>query len=99
MIYEAKMIYEEKIIWHEISIRPPTEEEIEEYKEKRGHEICYMIDGVLPDDGQEILVVTKYGVDTDVCGIDEEYYLESGRSWDDVIAWAEKPKYKAGEQE
>ena len=35
MIYEAKMIYEEKIIWHEISIRPPTEEEIEEYKEKK----------------------------------------------------------------
>lgn len=93
------MTYEEKIIWHEISIRPLTEEEIEEYEEKRVHEICYMIDGVLPDDGQEILVVTKYGVGTDVCGIDEGYYLENRGDWDDVMAWAEMPKYKAGDSE
>ena len=92
------MIYEEKIIWHEISVRPPTEEEIEEYKETGDYEICYMIDGIMPDDGQEILIVTKWGVDTDVCGIDEGYYLENRGDWDDVIAWAEMPKYKAGEQ-
>ena len=88
------MTYEEKIIWHEVIKRPPTEEEIEEYKETRGYEICYMIDGVMPDDEQEILIVTKWGVDTDVCGIDEGYYLENRGDWDDVIAWAEMPKYK-----
>ena len=92
------MTYEEKIIWHEIYIRPPTEEEIEEYKETRGYEICYMIDGIMPDDGQEILIVTKWGVDTDVCGIDGGYYLENHGDWDDVMAWAEMPKYKAGEE-
>ena len=94
------MTYEEKIIWHEISIRPPTEEEIKEYKEERGYEICYMIDGVLPDDGQEILVATKWGVDKDICAIDDYGYgLEGFGDWDDVLAWAEMPKYKAGETE
>ena len=93
------MTYEEKIIWHEVIKRQPTEKEKEEHLEAFACEPEYILDCVLPDDGQEILVVTKYGVDTDVCGIDEEYYLESGRSWDDVIAWAEMPKYKEDEQE
>ena len=53
----------------------------------------------MPDDGDEILIVTKYGVDTDVCGIDEGYYLEGHGDWEGVIAWAEMPKYKAGEEE
>lgn len=94
------MIYEEKIIWHEVIKRPPTEEEKEEYLEVFDCEPEYTLDCVLPDDGQEILTVTKWGVDTDICGIDEEgYYLENRGDWDDVIAWAEMPKYKAGEQE
>ena len=92
------MTYEEKIIWHEVTKRPPTGEEKEEYLEVWDCEPEYIFDCEMPDDEQEILIVTKWGVDTDVCGIDEEYYLESGRSWDDVIAWAEIPKYKAGEQ-
>lgn len=92
------MIHEETIRWHEVTKRPPTEEEKEEYLKEYDYIPEYILDCVLPDDEQEILVVTKYGVDTDVCGIDEDYYLESGRSWDDVIAWAEMPKYKAGEE-
>lgn len=93
------MTYEEKIIWHEVIKRPPTEEEKEEDLEAFGCVPEYILDCVLPDDGQEILVVTKYGVDTDVCGIDEGYYLENSGDWDDVMAWAEMPKYKAGEDE
>ena len=92
------MTYEEKIIWHEVTKRPPTEEEKEEYLKEYDYIPEYILDCVLPDDEQEILVVTKYGVDTDVCGIDEGYYLENRGDWDDVIAWAEMPKYKAGEQ-
>ena len=98
MIYEAGMIYEEKIIWHEVIKRLPTEEEKEEHLEAFDCEPEYILDCVLPDDGQEILIVTKWGVDTDVCGIDEGYYLEKRGDWDDVIAWAEMPKYKAGEE-
>ena len=92
------MTYEEKIIWHEVIKRPPTEEEKEEYLEAFDFEPEYILDCVMPDDGQEILIVTKWRVDTDVCGIDEGYYLENRGDWDDVIAWAEMPKYKAGEQ-
>ena len=92
------MTYEEKIIWHEVIKRPPTEEEKEEHLEAFGYIPEYILDCVMPDDEQEILIVTKYGVDTDVCGIDEGYYLENCGDWDDVIAWAEMPKYKVGEE-
>ena len=92
------MTYEEKIIWHEVIKRIPTEEEKEEYLEVWDCEPEYILDCVMPDDGQEILIATKQGVDTDVCGIDEGYYLENRGDWDDVIAWAEMPKYKVGEQ-
>ena len=44
-------------------------------------------------------ITLKTACETDVCGIDEGYYLENRGDWDDVIAWAEIPKYKAGEME
>ena len=93
------MTYEEKIIWHEVIKRQPTEEEKEEHLEAFDCVPEYILDCEMPDDEQEILIVTKWRVDTDVCGIDEGYYLENRGDWDDVIAWAEIPKYKAGEQE
>ena len=92
------MIYEETIRWHEVIKRPPTKEEKEEYLEVWDCEPEYILDCEMPDDEQEILIVTKYGVDTDVCGIDEGYYLENRGDWDDVIAWAEIPKYKVGDK-
>ena len=92
------MTYEEKIIWHEVIKRPPTEEEKEKHLEAFDCVPEYILDCVMPDDEQEILIATKWGVDTDICGIDEGYYLENRGDWDDVIAWAEMPKYKAGEQ-
>lgn len=86
--------YEEKIVWHKITTRPPTEEELEEFKEIYSEDIPYLFDCPLPDDGQEILIATKWGVDTDICCYDDGYYLENLGNWDAVMAWAEMPKYK-----
>lgn len=92
------MTYEEIITWHKVKTRPLTEEEKIEDIEQFGYEFSYVFDCKMPDDGDEILIVTKYGVDTDVCGMDEGYYLEGLGDWKGVIAWAEMPKYKVGEQ-
>lgn len=87
--------YKETIEWHKVIQRPLTDEEKEEYSEY-SYVPENMLECPLPDDGQEILVATKWGVDTDICSVDEFYYLESGGDWDDVLAWAEMPKYKGG---
>lgn len=93
------MTYEEIITWNKVKTRPLTEEEKREAIKQFGYEFNYTFDCKMPDDGDEILIVTKYGVDTDVCGMDEGYYLEGLGDWEGVIAWAEMPKYKAGGQE
>lgn len=93
------MTYEEIITWYKVKTRPLTEEEKRKAIQQFGYEFSYMFDCKMPDDGDEILIVTKYGVDADVCGIDEGYYLEGHGDWEGVIAWAEMPKYKAGEEE
>ena len=98
-------MYKEKIIWHEITTRPLTEEERAEYAESgcAYYEIPeYMISGEMPKDGQEILVATSWGVSQDVCVIDCDecnnlFELESRGDWDGVKAWADMPKYKGGE--
>lgn len=92
------MTYDEKIIWHEVIKRPPTEKEKEECLEAFSYIPEYILDCVMPTLGEKILIVTKWGVDIDVCDIEDGYYLENRGDWDDVIAWAEIPKYKAGEQ-
>lgn len=91
--------YKEEIIWHEISMRPLTKEEAKEYEELNLSVPPCIMDCELPDDGQEILVATKYGVDTDeyLTDSDDCYntcYLGSGREWTEVFAWAEMPKYR-----
>lgn len=50
--------------------------------------------GDMPENGEEILIATPYGVSTDTCGLDYDYgyYLEETGDWDDVIAWAYFPK-------
>lgn len=85
------MTYKETITWHEVKTRPLTDKEKEEYAEVEPE---YMLDCPLPDDGEEILVATKHGVEVDVCGIDEGYYLENRGDWEDVLAWAPMPRYK-----
>lgn len=99
-------MYEEKIIWHEITIRPLTEEEKAEYTELgyADYEIPeYMFSCEMPKDRQEILIALTSCVHQDCCMIDDssalgnEYALESLGDWDGVKAWAAMPKYKGGE--
>lgn len=93
------MTYEEKITWHEIVTRPPTEEEKEYYAEQ-DVAFDYVFDCEMPEDGQEVLIATKWGTDKDICLIDDlGYGFDCRGEWDGVIAWADMPKYKAGEQE
>lgn len=94
---------EEQSCWIPITTRPCTEEEFEEWREIFGEGIereefpyftCKM-----PEDGQEILVCTKYGVYMDVCSCDEynSIGLESNGDWDGVLAWMPLPEpYKKG---
>lgn len=92
----------EPVLWHKLNERPLTDAEKSEFSEHgySDFEIPeYMFDCPMPDDQQEILVATEWGVDKDVCCVDTDdwgnhsYGLEGCGDWDDVIAWAEKPKY------
>lgn len=99
-------MFEEKIIWHEITERPVTEEEKADFVERgyADYELpAYILDCEMPEDGQEILIATSWGVDKDICCMDSDgcnnlIGLESRGDWDGVKAWAAMPKYK-GEQE
>ena len=92
-------MYKETITWYEVVKREPTEEEREEYRDEYG-EVDYMLDCPMPEDGDEILVATSYGVDTDTVYMSGNgYSLEDRGDWDDVIAWAYMPKYKEEQDE
>ena len=83
--------------WIPVKFRPLTDEEQKEYPD-----YCYMADCPMPDDGEEILVSTKYGrVEKDECGFDDGYYLDSGYDWQtDIVAWMPLPKpYEPEESE
>lgn len=92
----------EPVLWHEIKGRPLTDAEKAEFSEHgySDFEIPeYMFDCPMPNDEQEILVATEWGVGKDVCCVDTDdwgnhsFGLEGHGDWDDVIAWAEMPKY------
>lgn len=109
--FKAKMttsMFEEKIIWHEITTRPLTEEEKAEYSERgyADYEIPeYIFSCEMPKDGQEILVATSWGVSQDMCMGDCDDVgnnmssLEDHGDWDGVEAWADMPKYKGGDSD
>lgn len=96
----------EKIVWHEVVTRPPTEEEKREFVELPVDEWpLYMFDCDLPDDNREILVLGKSGyVWQDTCMVDDGYvgynslYLDNHGDWDDVVAWAYLPTGKKDEE-
>lgn len=81
--------------WHEVCTRPLTDEECAYYKDIGIEDAEDIFDCEMPDDGQEILIATKYGVDKDICSNDAEYGigLEGHGDWDGVLAWAAMPKY------
>lgn len=95
----------EIIEWHKVVTRPLTKKEIADYT-KRGYQDYelpeYAFNCPLPDDGQEILVATKWGIYADICtydcnDVDTLYGLERSGDWDDVLAWAAMPKYEVNE--
>ena len=95
-------MFEEKIVWYEVTTRALTNEEKAEYAERgySDYEIPeYMFDSEMPEDEQEILIATSWGVDKDICCMDSDgcnnlIGLESHGDWDGVKAWAAMPKYK-----
>lgn len=100
-------MYEEKIIWHEITTRRLTAEEEQEYIDLGfdNYEIPeYKFTCEMPEDRQEILIATILGIGKDTCVVDYDecrdaftFGLEDYGEWDNVLAWAAMPKYKGGE--
>lgn len=86
--------------WIPVTYRPMTKEEEKEFcvkwdiKEgsleewKKRVFTCH-----LPEDGQEILISTHWGVSEDVCTWDDDCVgLEDRGDWDGVDAWMPKPE-------
>lgn len=97
--------------WIPITYRPLTVEERIAFAEHYGVEYCdtseeEAFDCPMPEDGQEILISTSWGVVEDVADndIDGEgfisYGLEINGDWDGVDAWMPKPEpyKKEGEE-
>lgn len=85
--------------WIPVKTRPMTEEEKEYYSE-------YLVDGngmiyecTLPDDGQEVLITSKFGsIEKTTFYTDCGNYFENYEDYDEVIAWQPLPQpYKEGE--
>lgn len=85
--------------WIPIKTRPLTNKEKEEYADLGYSEdsIDSMYDCPLPNDGEEVLITTRYDeVTTDTFYRDEGCYFEIYCDKDDVKAWMSKPiPYKA----
>lgn len=84
--------------WIPVTYRPMTKEEEEEVCEKWG--VKELEDWEkraftcpLPEEGQEILISTCWGVSEDVCTWDDGCIgLEDRGDWDGVDAWMPKPE-------
>ena len=79
--------------WIPIKTRPMTEEEKEYYSEYlfEGNGLIY--ECPLPEDGQEVLITSKYGrVDKTTFYADCGNYFENYEDYDEAIAWQPLPK-------
>lgn len=89
--------------WIPIKTRPLTDKEKEKYAYLgySDEELGFMYDCLLPDDGEEVLITTRYDeVKTDTFYRDEGGYFESYCDEDDVKAWMPLPKpYEPQESE
>lgn len=87
----------ERSAWHIVKFHEITEEE----REREGYpkEWTYILDCTMPNDGEEILIATRYKdeiiVDNDIALDDgaDGHYLESGYDWIDIVAWRELPQF------
>ena len=78
--------------WIPVKTRPMTEEEKEYYSEFlfEGNGIIY--ECTLPDDGQEVLITSKFGsVDKTTFYTDCGNYFENYEDYDEVLAWQPLP--------
>lgn len=83
--------------WIPVEWRELTEEEKKQYRNTDAVE--YMLDCKLPEDSEEIIVTDGKRTWTDINGIDEFYYLESGNDWKDMKAWMPLPEpYKQNDE-
>lgn len=88
--------------WNVLRVRKMTDEEWEaaSYEERELNEAREIIDGKLPDDGQEILVSLNGFVSADVFGMDGDMcYLESYGEIVDGMAWMPMPEPYKGDEE
>ena len=79
--------------WIPVKTRPMTEEEKEYYSEYlfEGNGLVY--ECPLPDDGQEVLITSKYGsVEKTTFYTDCGNYFENYEDYDEVIAWQPLPE-------
>lgn len=90
--------------WTEVKYRSMTEEEIAKYEQYWGiiasEDEKKVFDCEMPNDNDEILVATQYGVSQDTCCYDpdEGYGLEERGDWEGVLAWMPLPTYEGGRQ-
>ena len=92
--------------WNPVKVRKMTDEEKDEltewsYTPEQISELT-MLDGFTPEDGQEILISVrgsrgKDHVEHDEAVVDSvgtlnDTWLDSGRDWEDVTAWAAMPE-------
>ena len=91
--------------WIPVKKRPMDPEEQVEWEERLGviltKEEAVIFTGEMPEDGQEILICSKYGhVTVDQC-INDEYGLglDSNGDWDYITAWMALPDPYKGETE
>ena len=85
--------------WIKIESRPMTEEERKEWSEHIGYDIEYedaiIYTSKLPDDGQEVLVCSKWGhVWIDTFSNDPDYGVgfETNGDMDGLVAWMPLPE-------
>lgn len=79
--------------WIAIKTRPMTEEEKEYYSEYLFEDNGLIYECPLPDDGQEVLITSKYGsVDKTTFYTDCGNYFENYEDYDEVIAWRPLPE-------
>lgn len=84
--------------WIPVKFHKITDEERQENGYPEEWDIVF--DCKMPDDGQEILVSTRWGVSQDTAYDDiDECYLENHDDWEDVDAWMPLPKpYREGDE-
>ena len=93
MLIVQEVAEEYKGGWIPVKTRPMSEEEKEYYSEYLFECDGFIYECPLPDDGQEVLITSKYGsVDKTTFYTDCGNYFENYEDYDEVIAWQPLPE-------